>query len=172
MPPSRFRKPKKKLEKTKFKFKSTERFLKPDPVYTNIVVSKFINQIMWEGKKTTAQEIVYGAMDLIKKRVKDQEPLDVFITAINNVKPHVEVRSKRVGGATYQVPMEVNRKRQQTLAIRVIILNSRQKKGKPIMQRLADELIDAYNRQGASITWRENTHKMAEANKLFAHFAW
>ena len=88
------------------------------------------------------------------------------------VKPHVEVRSKRVGGATYQVPMEVNKKRQQTLAIRIIIENSRNKKGKPMRNRLADELCDAYNRQGASITWRENTHKMAEANKLFAQFAW
>jgi small subunit ribosomal protein S7 len=172
MPPSRRFKPKKKAEKTKFKFKSTERFLKPDPRYDNVVVSKVINQIMWDGKKTTAQSIVYGAMDIIKERVKDQEPLEVFLTAINNVKPQVEVRSKRVGGATYQVPMEVNRKRQQTLAIRIIIENSRGKKGKPMDRRLADELIDAFNRQGASITWRENTHKMAEANKLFAHFAW
>ena len=169
---SRFRKPKKKLEKTKFKFKPTDRFLKPDPRYENAVVAKFINQIMWDGKKTVAQDIVYGAMDLIKKRVKEQEPLEVLLTAVNNVKPHVEVRSKRVGGATYQVPMEVNRKRQQTLAIRVIISHSREKKGRPMTQRLADELVDAFNHQGASMTWRENTHKMAEANKLFAHFAW
>lgn len=169
---ARFRRPKKKVEKTKFKFKSTERFLKPDPVFNNVVLSKFINQLMYDGKKSTAQQVLYGAFDVIKGRVKDQEPIDVFMTALNNVKPHVEVRSKRVGGATYQVPMEVNRKRQQTLAIRVIILNARTRKGKPMTERLADELIDAYNRQGASITWRENTHKMAEANKLFAHFAW
>jgi len=172
MPPRRFKPKKKTTEKTKFKFKSTERFLKPDAVYHNVVVSKLINNMMWDGKKTIAQSIVYGALDLIKERIKDQDPLEVLLTAINNVKPHVEVRSKRVGGATYQVPMEVNKKRQQTLAIRIIIENSRNKKGKPMRNRLADELCDAYNRQGASITWRENTHKMAEANKLFAHFAW
>jgi small subunit ribosomal protein S7 len=172
LPPSKFRKPKKKVEKTKFKFKPTERFLKPDPRNNNIVVAKFINQIMYDGKKTVAQDIVYGALDIIKERVKEKEPLEVILTAIGNVKPQVEVRSKRVGGATYQVPMEVSRKRQQTLAIRQILLNSRGKKGKPMANRLADELIDAFNNQGASITWRENTHKMAEANKLFAHFAW
>jgi len=170
---SRFRKKTKKEEtKTKFKFKSTERFLKPDPRYNNIVLAKLINQIMYDGKKSAAQNVVYGALDLIKERVKDREPLDVLVSAINNVKPQLEVRSKRVGGATYQVPMEVNRKRQQTLAIRQIILNSRSKKGKPMMVRLADEIVDAFNNQGASITWRDNTHKMAEANKLFAHFAW
>lgn len=172
MPPSRFRKPKKKLEKTKFKFKPTERFLKPDPLCQNLVVAKFINQVMYDGKKTKASACVYGALDLIKERIKEKEPLEVMISAINNVKPHVEVRSKRVGGATYQVPMEVNRKRQQTLAIRQIILNSRAKKGKPFHARLADELVDAFNNQGASVAWRENTHKMAEANKLFAHYAW
>lgn len=169
---SRGRRPKKKVEKTKFKFKSTERFLKPDPRHNNIVVAKFINQLMYDGKKSVAQEVLYGALEEIHRRLKDQEPLDVLVSAINNVKPQVEVRSKRVGGATYQVPMEVNRKRQQTLALRVIIENARGRRGKPMRLRLADELIDAYNRQGASITWRENTHKMAEANKLFAHFAW
>lgn len=172
MPPSRFRKPKKTLEKTKFKFKPTDRFMKPDPRYANMVVAKLINQIMYDGKKTIAQGVVYGALDIVKERVKDKEPLDVLVNAINNIKPHVEVRSKRVGGATYQVPMEVSRKRQQTLAIRQIILNSRTKKGKPLAARLADELVDAFNNQGNSVTWRENTHKMAEANKLFAHFAW
>ena len=164
---------KKKVEKkTKFKFKSTERFLQEDPRYKNIVVTKFINGVMWEGKKSVARDIVYGALDEISKRVKDIEPLEVFLQAINNVKPQVEVRSKRVGGATYQVPMEVNRKRQQTLAIRQIILQARGRKGKPMMKKLADELVDAFNRQGASITWKDNVHKMAEANKLFAHFAW
>jgi small subunit ribosomal protein S7 len=168
----RGRNKKKKVEKTKFKFKSTERFLKPDPQYNNVVVAKFINQLMYEGKKSAARDVLYGALEEIHRRIKDQEPLDVLMSAINNVKPQVEVRSKRVGGATYQVPMEVNRKRQQTLALRVIIENARGRKGKPMSLRLADELVDAYNRQGASITWRENTHKMAEANKLFAHFAW
>ncbi|MBI4603088.1 MAG: 30S ribosomal protein S7 [Planctomycetes bacterium] len=174
MPPGRFRKFKKKTEKTKFKFKfkSTERFLKPEPRYNDVVLAKLINQVMYDGKKTVAQGVVYGAMDIIAERIKEVPPLDVVVKAINNVKPQVEVRSKRVGGATYQVPMEVNRKRQQTLAIRNIILNARSKKGKPMARRLAEEIIDAYNNQGASIAWKENTHKMAEANKLFAHFAW
>ena len=168
------RKKRKKLpeKKKKFKFKSTERFLQPDPRHNNLVLSKLVNKLMWDGKKSTAQEVVYDCLGLLKRRVKDSEPLDVLLTAINNVKPHIEVRSKRVGGATYQVPMEVTRKRQQTLAIRVVVDNARNKKGKPIAQCLADELYDAYNRQGASIMWRENVHKMAEANKLFAHFAW
>jgi small subunit ribosomal protein S7 len=168
----RGRNKKKKIEKTKFKFKSTERFLREDPRFKNLLVTKFINQLMYDGKKSIARDIVYGAIDEIAKKVKDIEPLDVFIQAINNVKPQLEVRSKRVGGATYQVPMEVNRKRQQTLAIRQIILNARGKKGKPMTRRLSDELMDAYNRQGASILWKDNVHKMAEANKLFAHFAW
>jgi len=163
---------KKKVEKTKFKFKSTERFLKADPKYNSLVVSKFVNQIMQDGKKATAQQIVYDAIDLVAKRVKDKEPLDLFLSAINNVKPNLEVRSKRVGGATYQVPMEISRKRQQALAIRVIVGNSRGRKGKPMAVRLADELHDAVQNQGASVQWRDNTHKMAEANKLFAHFAW
>jgi len=163
---------KKKVEKTKFKFKSTERFLKPDPKYGSVVVAKFTNQIMYDGKKTVAQDIVYGAIDVLAKRVKEKEPLDVFLQAINNVKPNLEVRSRRVGGATYQVPMEISRKRQQTLAIRVIVGNTRGKRGKPMAQRLADELHDAYQGQGSSVQWRDNTHKMAEANKLFAHFAW
>jgi len=163
---------KKKVEKTKFKFKSTDRFLKADPKYNNLVVSKFVNQIMCDGKKSTAQKVVYDAIDMIGKRAKEKEPLEVFLAAINNVKPNLEVRSKRVGGATYQVPMEISRKRQQGLAIRTIVGNVRAKKGKPIANRLADELFDAFQNQGASIQWRDNTHKMAEANKLFAHFAW
>jgi small subunit ribosomal protein S7 len=167
----RFRK-KKVVEKKKFKFKSTERFLQPDPRFKSLVLSKLVNKVMLDGKKSTAQQIVYDSMEILKKRVKDTDPFDVVLSAINNVKPHVEVRSKRVGGATYQVPMEVNRKRQQTLAIRVIVDNARAKKGKPMAGKLADEVLDAFNRQGASIMWRENVHKMAEANKLFAHFAW
>jgi len=168
--PRRSRKTKEK--KTKFKFKSTERYLKADPIFDNLVVSKFINQIMSDGKKTVAQKIVYTAIEQLGKRVEDQEPLDVFLGAIDNVKPNLEVRSKRVGGATYQVPMEISRKRQQALAIRVIVGNVRGRKGKPVALSLADELFDAYQKQGTSIQWRENTHKMAEANKLFAHFAW
>jgi len=166
------RRKKKPEKKKKFKFKSTERFLRGDPRHGNLVVSKLINKIMWGGKKSIAQEIVYDCMGILKKRINDVEPLDVVLGAINHVKPNIEVRSKRVGGATYQVPMDVSRRRQQTLAIRVIVGNARGIMGKPMSRRLADELFDAYNRQGASIMWRENIHKMAEANKLFAHFAW
>jgi small subunit ribosomal protein S7 len=111
-------------------------------------------------------------MDIISKKLKDSEPLDVFETAINNVKPLLEVRSKRIGGASYQVPMQVNTRRQQSLAFRWIIQSARGKKGKPMCERLAAELIDAYNRHGGAMTTRENVHRMAEANKAFAHFAW
>jgi len=154
------------------KFESTERFLRPDPRYNDKVLSKFINCIMHNGKKSAAESIVYEALDLIAKRVKDQEPIEVFIAAISNVKPVLEVRSKRVGGATYQVPVEVNRKRQVSLAIRWILNAIRGRKGKPMHEKLADELVDAFNRQGSAMTVRENTHKMADANKAFAHFAW
>lgn len=127
---------------------------------------------MWDGKKTTAQRVFYDALDEIRKRVPDHEPIEVFTTAIENVKPHIEVRSKRVGGASYQVPMQVNRQRQQSLAIRWILTAIRDKKGRPTQIKLADELVAAYNREGVSMTKRENTHRMAEANKAFAHFAW
>ncbi|MFQ5653129.1 MAG: 30S ribosomal protein S7 [Planctomycetota bacterium] len=166
------RKRKKKTEKSKFKFRSTERFLRPDPRYGSMVVTKFINVLMWDGKKTVAQRIFYDAMDVLSKKVPDCDPLETFLIAVNNVKPLVEVRSRRVGGATYQVPMEVSRKRQQTLAVRTIIKTARSRSGKPMAYRLADELGAAFRKEGASITWRENTHKMAEANKLFAHYAW
>lgn len=154
------------------KYVSTEKFLKPDPKFNSILVSKFINNLMWDGKKTTAQKVFYDAVDILGKRVSDCEPLDAFITAINNVKPMIEVRSKRVGGATLQVPHEIRKDRQQALAFRWIITASRKKKGKPMARRLSEELYDAYNKQGAAYTVRENTHKMAEANKAYAHFAW
>jgi len=163
---------KKKKEETKFKFKPTERFLRPDVRHGNLIVSKFINQIMWDGKKSTAERVFYRALDTVGKRIKDVEPLEVFQQALNNVKPVVEVRSKRVGGATYQVPMEVNRRRQQTLAIRQLVTVARGRKGKPMAERLADEIVAAFKKEGAAIQWRENVHKMAESNKLFAHFAW
>ena len=127
---------------------------------------------MWEGKKPTAQRIFYNALDQIKKRMPDADPLDVFTQAVEHVKPTVEVRSKRVGGATYQVPMQVNRNRQQSLAIRWIIGAARGKAGRPMFLRLADELMAAYRREGEAMTKRENTTKMAESNKAFAHFAW
>ncbi|HIA28651.1 MAG TPA: 30S ribosomal protein S7 [Planctomycetes bacterium] len=163
---------KKKQEKSKFKFRSTQRFQKPDARYNNMVVTKFVNVLMWGGKKTTASNIFYGAMDLLAKKIPDNDPLDTFLKAIQNVAPQVEVRSRRVGGATYQVPMEVSRRRAQSLAIRQILATCRGRGGKPMAERLADELMAAFRREGASITWRENTHKMAEANKLFAHYAW
>jgi small subunit ribosomal protein S7 len=146
--------------------------LKPDPVYHSKLASKFINCLMWQGKKATAQRIFYGAMDQIKKRMADLNPIDVFTQAVENVKPSVEVRSKRVGGATYQVPMQVNKNRQQSLSIRWIIGASRGKAGRAMFQRLADELMAAYRREGEAMTKRENTIKMAEANKAFSHFAW
>jgi len=127
---------------------------------------------MCDGKKTTAQQVFYGALEDLRKRVPDQEPIDVFHDAVENVKPHIEVRSKRVGGASYQVPMQVNKARQQSLAIRWLLLAVREKKGRPTALKLADELFAAYKREGAAMTRRENTHRMAEANKAFAHFAW
>ena len=127
---------------------------------------------MRKGKKSVAEGVFYGAMEVIEKKITDVTPLEMFETAVNNVKPLVEVRSKRVGGATYQVPVEVPKKRQQSLAIRWILGAAKGKKGRPMFQRLADELVDAYKKQGIAITQRENTHKMAEANKAFAHFAW
>src|SRR3954468_22925763 len=146
--------------------------LKPDPVYGSDLASKFINCLMWGGKKATAMRCFYGAMDQIKKRMPDANPIDVFTQAVENVKPSVEVRSKRVGGATYQVPMAVNKKRQQSLAIRWILGASRGKSGRPMFLRLADELMAAYRREGEAMTRRENTIKMADSNKAFAHFAW
>src|SRR3954469_6177311 len=146
--------------------------LKADPRYNSKLASKFINCLMWQGKKATAMRIFYGGFDQIKKRMPDREPIDVFNQAIEHVKPMVEVRSKRVGGATYQVPMQVNRVRQQSLSIRWIIGASRGKSGRPMAQRLAEELMAAYRREGEAMTKRENTIKMAESNKAFAHFAW
>lgn len=146
--------------------------LKPDPKFDSILASKFINCLMWDGKKTIAQKVFYDALDEIKTRIPDQEPIEVFNQAVENVKPYIEVRSKRVGGASYQVPMQVNKSRQQSLAIRWLLLAIREKKGRPTHLRLADELVAAYNREGVAMTRRDNTHRMAEANKAFAHFAW
>ena len=154
------------------KYESTEKFLRPDPTFGSKLVSRFINCVMSDGKKSTAQSVVYEALDLLKKMIPDREPIDAFSDAINNVKPMVEVRSRRVGGATLQVPHEVKKSRQQSLAIRWILEGARSKKGKPMAKRLAEELFDAFNKQGSAYTKRENTHKMAEANEAFAHFAW
>jgi len=146
--------------------------LKPDHKYSSKMVSKFINCLMSKGKKSVAERIFYDAMDIISQKMKDAAPLEVFETAVNNVKPMIEVRSKRVGGASYQVPMQVSAKRQQSLAVRWIIESARSQKGKPMCERLASELVDAYNGRGGAMTTRENIHKMADANKAFAHFAW
>jgi small subunit ribosomal protein S7 len=146
--------------------------LKPDPKYNSKLVSKFINCLMWGGKKSVAQKVFSDAIDIVAKKLKEPPPLEIIETAVNNVKPLIEVRSKRIGGASYQVPMQVNPKRQQSLALRWIIEAARAKKGKPMSERLASELIDAYNKHGGAMTTRENIHKMAEANKAFAHFAW
>ena len=146
--------------------------LKPDPRYNSKLVSKFVNCLMHDGKKSVAQRAFYDAMDLIQQRVPEVEPVEVFNAAIENVKPAIEVRSKRVGGATYQVPTPVNPKRQQTLSIRWLLEVIRGKKGRPVNVCMADEFIAAYKREGAAMTKRENVHRMADANKAFAHFAW
>lgn len=154
------------------KFTAAAEQLQPDSKFNNRVVSRFINCLMHDGKKSVAQRVFYDAMGIIENKVKDVPPLDVFEKAINNVKPMIEVRSKRVGGASYQVPMQVSAKRQQSLAFRWLLQSARGKKGKPMSERLAAELLDAYNGQGGAMTTRENVHRMAEANKAFAHFAW
>lgn len=146
--------------------------LKPDPVHGSILASKFINCLMWDGKKSTAQNVFYDALKILKERFPDEEPIEVFTQAVENVKPAIEVRSKRVGGAAYQVPMQVNRTRQQSLALRWILMAVRDKKGRPTALKLADELGAAFNREGTAMTRRENVHRMADANKAFAHFGW
>jgi small subunit ribosomal protein S7 len=146
--------------------------LVPDVRFNSILVSKFINCLMRDGKKATATRVVYDAMDQIKKRMPDIDPLEVFTGAVNNVKPALEVRSRRVGGANYQVPMQVKSKRQESLAIRWILAAIRAKAGRPTSLRLADELMAAFRREGEAMSKREQTIKMAEANKAFSHFAW
>ncbi|MBK8208414.1 MAG: 30S ribosomal protein S7 [Planctomycetes bacterium] len=153
-------------------YKSTERFMQPDPVYNSKLLAKFINCIMKEGKRTTAQRIVYDALTMLKERIPEKEPLEIFNEAINNTRPMVEVRSKRVGGATYQVPKPVGARRQQALAFRWLIEAARSRKGKAMSMRLADEIGDAFRREGTAVKKREDTHRMAEANKAFSHFAW
>ena len=162
------------------KFTASSEQLKPDPSYNSKLVSKFINCLMWDGKKSVAQRVFYDALDIISKELETknsklktvESPLEVFETAVNNVKPLLEVRSRRVGGASYQVPRQVSSKRRQSLAFRWIMQSARSKKGKPMCERLASELMDAYNGHGGAMTTRENVHRMAEANKAFAHFAW
>ena len=152
--------------------------LRPDPRFGDKVLSRFINCLMFDGKKAPAQRVVYDAMEIIDDRLKKEtapeapkSALELFQRAIENVKPYVEVRSKRIGGANYQVPIQVNRKRQQSLAFRWILEASRSEKGRPMANRLADELYNAARGEGKAMTTRDQTHRMAEANKAFAHFA-
>ncbi len=149
----------------------TGRGLRPDPKYGDLLVTKFVNCMMLSGKKSTSQRVFYDAMAIVEKK-SGGNPLEIFTTALNNIRPIIEVRSKRVGGATWQVPVEVNKRRAQSLAIRWLLDAIRGKKGKPMAERLASEILDANKKEGLAITKRENTHKMAEANKAFAHFAW
>jgi len=152
--------------------KAVKRQLTPDVKYNSELVARLINTIMERGKKSTAQKIVYGAFDVIKKKKKDLEPLEVFLQALENVKPRLEVKSRRVGGATYQVPVEVDSARQVALALRWITSFARAKSGQPMKDALANELLDAFDNTGAAVKKREDTHKMAQANKAFAHYRW
>ena len=151
--------------------KKTKHQIPPDPVYNNVTVAKFINQVMRRGKKTIARKIVYSAFNIIKEKTK-KEPLEVFEQALRNASPLLEVKPKRIGGATYQVPREVKRERRLTLAMRWLIKATKARKGKPTREKLAEELIEASENRGAAIKKREDVHRMAEANRAFAHFAW
>jgi len=148
-----------------------KRTVLPDPVYGSILVKKFINRLMVDGKKSTAESLFYKAVDVLAEKSQD-EPLKAFEKALGNVRPHMEVKPRRVGGATYQVPMEVRPERQLTLAIRWLIGNARKRGEKGMTDKLAGELLDAYNNRGGAVKKREDTHRMAEANKAFAHYRW
>ena len=143
----------------------------PDPIFNSTIIPKLINSIMYDGKKVVAEKIVYEAIEKIKSKTKE-EPINVFNEAINNIKPTVEVRSRRVGGATYQVPVEVKSKRAQALAIRWLVDSARKRKDKHMSDKIFNELYDAYEKKGAAVKKREDVHKMAESNKAFAHFRW
>ncbi len=149
-----------------------KRTIEPDPRYNSVLVSKFTHGIMERGKKSVAQKIFYGAMDIVSQQVTDAEPIAVFDKAMEMVRPKVEVKSRRVGGATYQVPVEVRPERRNALAIRWIISFAKSRSGKTMSENLAAELLDAYNERGGSVKKRDDTHRMAEANKAFAHYRW
>lgn len=151
--------------------RAQKRIILPDPKYKDLVVAKFINGLMLKGKKSVAEKIFYASLDIIEKRLKE-DPLMVFKKAMENVSPLLEVKSRRVGGATYQVPIEVRSARRQALAIRWLVRYSRQRSERTMAERLANELMAAYRNEGSSVKKREDTHKMAEANKAFAHFRW
>lgn len=149
-----------------------KRPIDPDPRFNSVLVAKFTNGLMERGKKTVAQRIFYDAMDAVQDKVKDDDPLTIFEGAMENVRPRVEVKSRRVGGATYQVPMEVRQTRRNALAIRWIINFSKSRSGKSMAEKLAAELIDAFNNRGSAVKKKDDTHRMAEANKAFAHYRW
>ena len=151
--------------------RADKREINPDPKFGDLVVSKFMNNLMHDGKKSVAEGIVYGAMEKIQTKAK-QDPLQVFHDALNNVAPAIEVRSRRVGGATYQVPVEVRNERRQALAIRWIIIAARGRNENTMVDRLSGELLDAANNRGTAVKKREDTHKMAEANRAFSHYRW
>jgi small subunit ribosomal protein S7 len=151
--------------------RAEKREINPDPKFGDVVVTKFMNAIMFEGKKSVAERIVYGALDQVQDKTK-QEPVAIFHQALDNVAPHVEVRSRRVGGATYQVPVDVRPERRQALAIRWLITAARGRNEKTMVERLSGELMDASNNRGTAVKKREDTHKMAEANRAFSHYRW
>jgi small subunit ribosomal protein S7 len=151
--------------------RAPERKVQPDPVYNSELVAKFINNLMWDGRKSLSQKIFYRAMEIVGERT-NENPLHVFQKAIENVKPSMEVRSRRIGGANYQVPVEVRPKRQISLAIKWIIDAARKRPGRRMYEKLAAEIIDAYKGTGNAVKTKENVHKMAEANRVFAHFRW
>jgi small subunit ribosomal protein S7 len=151
--------------------RAEKREIKPDPKYNDYEVAKFVNKIMWDGKKSLAYKIFYKAMDIIKEKTKE-DPISIFKKALNNVKPRLEVRPRRVGGATYQIPIEVPPHRSLSLAIRWIVESARSRKGKPMAERLADEILEASRGEGPSVKKKEDTHKMAESNRAFAHYRW
>ncbi|MBM9511170.1 30S ribosomal protein S7 [Desulfogranum marinum] len=144
----------------------------PDPRFNSVLVSKFTNGLMQDGKKTTARKIFYDAMDIVDQKIADEEPLTIFEEAMENVRPRIEVKSRRVGGATYQVPIEVRPERRNALAIRWIVGFAQSRSGQTMAQKLAAEILDAYSSRGGSVKKKDDTHKMAEANKAFAHYRW
>jgi small subunit ribosomal protein S7 len=151
--------------------RAEKREILPDPKFGDLILSKFMNAIMLDGKKSAAEKIVYGALDIVENRAKS-EPLRMFHDALENIKPSVEVRSRRVGGATYQIPVEVRNERKQALAIRWLVSASRSRNENTMRERLAGELLDAANNRGSAVKKREDTHKMAEANRAFSHYRW
>jgi small subunit ribosomal protein S7 len=153
------------------KKKTIDRGIGPDPKYNSVVVSKFVNRMMWEGKRSVGLRIVHNAIETLRGKT-DKEPLEVFLKALDNVKPMIEVKSRRVGGATYQVPVEIRESRREALGMRWIITAARARSGRGMDERLAAELLDAFNNTGTAFKKKEDTHKMAEANKAFAHYRW